>query len=105
MKPSPTNSETPTGKGQKRKGSTLPVPDLLNVLQGTMGDLQAASLPVSAVQLPVPDGRPPRVALILEGVIFDGGRLLLAPNELAPQGIEGDPNGSTDTAIVPGEDA
>ena len=82
----------------------MPVSDLLNILQGILRDLQEAGLPVSAVNLPVSDGRPPRVAVLMDGVVFDTGKLAVV-NELPPQGIEGNPNGPADTAVVVGQDA
>ena len=90
-----------TGKGRKA-ADPLPVSDLLNILQGIMKNLQEAGLPVSAVQLPVSDGRPPRVAILLDHVIFDTGKFALPPAELAPQGIEGNPDSGANTAIMNG---
>jgi hypothetical protein len=40
----------------------------------------------------------------MDGVVFDTGKLSVA-NELSPQGIEGNPNGPADTAIVGRQDA
>jgi hypothetical protein len=67
-----------TGKGRKA-AEPLPVSDLLNILQGILRDLQEAGLPVSAVQLPVSDGRPLRVAVLMDHVIFDTGKFIPAP--------------------------
>lgn len=72
LKPSAPNAKKNTGKG--RKADPLPVSDLLNILQGILRDLQGAGLPVSAVQLPVSEGRPARVAVLLEGVTYDTGK-------------------------------
>jgi hypothetical protein len=63
---------------RKRNADPLPLVDLLSILQDTMHNLQAAGLQLSAVNLPVPAGQPPRVALILEGVVFDTGNLSLS---------------------------
>ena len=93
-----------TGKGRKA-ADPLPVSDLLNILQGILRDLQEAGLPVSAVQLPVSDGRPLRVAVLMDHVIFDTGKLIPAPDILPPKGIEGHPDGPADTAVVVGKDA
>lgn len=93
-----------TGKGRKA-AEPLPVSDLLNILQGILRDLQEAGLPVSAVNLPVSDGRPLRVAVLMDHVIFDTGKFIPAPAMLPPQGIEGHANGGADTAIVGGQDA
>lgn len=71
-----------TGKG--RKADPLPVSDLLNILQGILRDLQEAGLPVSAVNLPVSPGASPRVAVLLEGVRFDTGKITIASIEAAP---------------------
>ena len=72
-----------TGSGRKTS-SPLPVSDLLNILQGILRDLQEAGLPVSAVQLPVSEDAPPRVAVLLEGVLFDTGKFTIASIEAAP---------------------
>ena len=72
-----------TGSGRKTS-SPLPVSDLLNILQGILRDLQEAGLPVSAVQLPVSEDAPPRVAVLLEGVLFDTGKFTVASIEAAP---------------------
>ena len=93
-----------TGKGRKA-ADPLPVSDLLNILQGILRDLQETGLPVSAVQLPVSDGRPPRVAVLMDHVIFDTGKLIPAPDILPPQSIEGNPNGPADTAVMGSQDA
>lgn len=82
----------------------MPVSDLLNILQGILRDLQEAGLPVSAVNLPVSDGRPPRVAVLMDGVVFDTGKLAVV-NELAPESIKGDAHGGADTPVVVGQDA
>ncbi len=79
LKPSVPSGKTNTGKG--RKADPLPVSDLLNILQGILRDLQEAGLPVSAVQLPVSDGAPPRVAVLLEGVLYDTGKFTIASIE------------------------
>ena len=92
-----------TGKGRKA-ADPLPVSDLLNILQGILRDLQEAGLPVSAVNLPVSDGRPPRVAVLMDGVVFDTGKLAVV-NELPPQGVKSDADGGADTAVVVGQDA
>ena len=39
--------------------------------------LQEAGLPVSAVNLPVQAGQPPRVAMILANVVYEAGRFML----------------------------
>ena len=93
-----------TGKGRKA-AEPLPVSDLLNILQGILRDLQEAGLPVSAVQLPVSDGRPLRVAVLMDHVIFDTGKFIPAPGVFPPQSIEGHANGPADTAIVGSQDA
>lgn len=93
-----------TGKGRKA-ADPLPVSDLLNILQGILRDLQEAGLPVSAVNLPVSDGRPLRVAVLMDHVIFDTGKFFPAANMLPPKSIEGNPNGPADTAIVGRQDA
>ena len=93
-----------TGKGRKA-AEPLPVSDLLNILQGILRDLQEAGLPVSAVNLPVSDGRPLRVAVLMDHVIFDTGKFIPAPGVFPPQSIEGHANGSADTAVVVGKDA
>ena len=98
------SAKSNTGKGRKA-AEPLPVSDLLNILQGILRDLQEAGLPVSAVQLPVSDGRPLRVAVLMDHVIFDTGKFIPAPDMLPPQGIEGNPNGPADTAIVGRQDA
>jgi hypothetical protein len=98
------SAKSNTGKGRKA-ADPLPVSDLLNILQGILRDLQETGLPVSAVQLPVSDGRPPRVAVLMDRVIFDTGKFIPAPDMLPPQGIEGNPNGPADTAIVGRQDA
>lgn len=99
-----TQSDKPsTGKGRKA-ANPLPVSDLLNILQGILRDLQEAGLPVSAVNLPVSDGRPPRVAVLMDGVVFDTGKLAVV-NELAPESIKGDAHGGADTPVVVGQDA
>ena len=72
LKPSAPSAKKNTGKG--RKADPLPVSDLLNILQGILRDLQETGLPVSAVQLPVSEGRPARVAVLLEGVTYDTGK-------------------------------
>jgi hypothetical protein len=92
------NGKSDTGKGRKAKADPLPVSDLLNILQGILRDLQEAGLPVSATQLPVSDGRPPRVAILMDHVIFDAGKFLSAAAVLAPEGIEGNVNGASDAA-------
>ena len=99
-----TQSDRPsTGKGRKA-ANPLPVSDLLNILQGILRDLQEAGLPVSAVNLPVSDGRPPRVAVLMDGVVFDTGKLAVV-NELPPQGVKSDADGGANTAVVVGQDA
>ena len=82
----------------------MPVSDLLNILQGILRDLQEAGLPVSAVNLPVSDGRPPRVAILMDGVVFDTGKLSVA-NELPPESIKSDADGGANTAVVVSQDA
>lgn len=101
LKPSAQSAKKNTGKG--RKSDPLPVSDLLNILQGVLRDLQEAGLPVSATQLPVSEGRPARVAVLMDNVIFDTGKFILAPNILAPQGVKGDPDGRASAAIVDGQ--
>ena len=109
------SAKSDTGKGRKA-ASPLPVSDLLNILQGILRDLQEAGLPVSAMQLPVSEGRPPRVAILMDHVIFYTGKFYTGKDGaaamvndgavmLAPQSIEGHPNGPADTAIVVGKDA
>ena len=99
-----TQSDKPsTGKGRKA-ANPLPVSDLLNILQGILRDLQEAGLPVSAVNLPVSDGRPPRVAILMDGVVFDTGKLSVA-NELPPESIKSDADGGANTAVVVSQDA
>lgn len=96
------SAKSNTGKGRKAKADPLPVSDLLNIMQGILRDLQDAGLPVSAVQLPVSDGRPPRVAILMDGVTFDAGKFA-PPDILTPQGIEGNADGRADTAVVDGQ--
>lgn len=96
------SAKSNTGKGRKAKADPLPVSDLLNIMQGILRDLQDAGLPVSAVQLPVSDGRPPRVAILMDGVTFAAGKFT-PPDILTPQSIDGDPDGRADTAIVDGQ--
>ncbi len=102
-----------TGKGRRGKAEPLPVSDLLNILQGILRDLQEAGLPVSAVQLPVSEGRPQRVAILMDGVIFYAGKLYTGRDgyaamvndgavELAPQGIKSDPDSSAETSVMDG---
>ena len=98
------SAKSNTGKGRKA-AEPLPVSDLLNILQGILRDLQEAGLPVSAVQLPVSDGRPPRVAVLMDHVIFDTGKFFSAANMLPPKSIEGNPDGPADTVIVGRQDA
>lgn len=97
------SAKSNTGKGRKAKADPLPVSDLLNIMQGILRDLQDAGLPVSAVQLPVSDGRPPRVAILMDGVTFAAGKFAPSPDVLTPQGIEGNPDGRADTAVVDGQ--
>ena len=91
-----------TGKGRKA-ADPLPVSDLLNILQGILRDLQEAGLPVSAVNLPVSDGRPLRVAVLMDHVIFDTGKFFPAANMLPPKSIEGNPDGGASTAVMEGQ--
>ena len=51
--------------------------EALKALQKALHDLQAAGVWVAAINLPVPPGQPTRVALLLEGVWFEGGSLSL----------------------------
>lgn len=81
--PSTKSGKRSTGNGRKA-AEPLPVSDLLNILQGILRDLQETGLPVSAVQLPVSEGRPARVAILMDHVIFDTGKLRPAASELAP---------------------
>ncbi len=60
-----------TGNARKPTADPLPLPDLLSIFQSAARALQEAGLPVSAVNLPVPANHPPRVALILQGIIYD----------------------------------
>ena len=65
-----------TGKG-RRTSEPLPVSDALSVFQESARMLQEAGLPVSAVNLPVQAGQPPRVAMILANVVYEAGRFML----------------------------
>jgi len=56
----------------------LPVSDALKVFQEAARMLQEAGLPVQPVQLPVSDGAPPRVAVILANCRYENGDLVLA---------------------------
>lgn len=69
--------DTAPSTKRKRKDDPLPLVDLLSILQETIHNLQRAGLQLSAVNLPVPTGQLPRVALILEGVVFDTGNLTM----------------------------
>ena len=72
-------SPKPTAPSTKRGRKTDPLPqvDLLSILQDAMRNLQASGMPVSVVNLPVPPGQQPRVALLLEGVYFEAGNFSL----------------------------
>ena len=61
----------------------LPQAEALKALQNALHDLQAAGVWVAAMNLPVPPGQQPRVALLLEGVWFEGGSLSLMTIEAA----------------------
>lgn len=78
-------ASAPTAKrntGNARKTSEpLPVLDALSVFQEAARQLQIAGLPVSAVQLPVPDGAPPRVAMILVNCRYENGSFSLTEME------------------------
>ena len=68
--------------GNARKSSEpLPVSDALSVFQEAARMLQEAGLPVWAVQLPVSESRPPRVAVMLDGVLYDTGKFTIASIE------------------------
>ena len=91
-----------TGKGRK-VADPLPVSDLLNILQGILRDLQEAGLPVSAVNLPVSEGRAPRVAVLMDSVIFDTGKFLSAAHVLPPKGVEGHPDSGGNATVMEGQ--
>lgn len=55
----------------------LPQAEALKELQKALHDLQAAGMWTAAVNLPVPPGEQPRVALLLKGVWVLGGNLSL----------------------------
>ena len=55
----------------------LPQAEALKALQKALHDLQAAGVWTAAVNLPVPPGQQPRVALLLDGVWFQDGNLSL----------------------------
>lgn len=57
--------------------------EALKALQNALHDLQAAGVWVAAINLPVPPGQQPRVALLLDGVWFAGGSLSLMTIEAA----------------------
>ena len=51
--------------------------EALKALQNALRDLQASGVWTAVVNLPVPPGQQPRVALLLDGVWFAGGNLSL----------------------------
>ena len=57
--------------------------EALKALQNALRDLQASGVWTAVVNLPVPPGQQPRVALLLEGVWFEGGSLSLMTIEAA----------------------
>ena len=80
---SATSAKRNTGNARKTT-EPLPASDALSVFQEAARMLQLAGLPVSAVQLPVSDGRPPRVAVLIDGVLYDTGKFTIAGIETAP---------------------
>lgn len=72
------SAKSDTGKGRKRQSEPLPVSDALAVFQEAARMLQESGLPVQPVQLPVSDGAPPRVAVILANCRYENGNLVLA---------------------------
>lgn len=55
----------------------LPQAEALKELQKALHDLQASGVWTAVVNLPVPPGQQPRVALLLEGVYFEAGNFSL----------------------------
>lgn len=77
LKSSAGSGRSDTGKGRKKTSDPLPVSDAMSIFQEAIRMLQESGVLVQAVNLPVSPGARPRVAILVEGAMYDTGKLFM----------------------------
>lgn len=99
--------DSPATVPQSEEAPALTAADFAAILSSTLAMAAEAGLAVGVRNRPADGSRPAGLLVFIEGLnaTADGRLIPPAPDVLAPKGIEGNPNGAGNTAIVPGKDA